>query len=143
MLLSKSSRLFLRLFIRVITIDAEALVGFGIVDRSAVVGKAVCLHRPGHIALCRCFRFLQRLTGQFIVKAVLKMVIGFNLIGCGHLRGVTVNGVCGQPLRLFREGGIQFTHLLDVRVNAACPKVLFAAPARAKKIIAVSPQTIQ
>lgn len=143
MLLSKSSRLFLRLFIRVITIDAEALVGFGIVDRSAVVGKAVRLHRTGNIALRCCFCFFQRLVVQLIVKAVLKMVIGSDLIGCGHLRGIAVNCFCGQPFRFFREGVIQFSHFFDLCVDSACPQMLFTPAPSAEEVVAVGAQTIQ
>ena len=77
----KGCCLFLRLFVRVITVDAEALVCFGVIDSSAVVCKAVFLHRTGNIALRRGLRFLQRLIVQLIVKAVFNMVIGCNLIG--------------------------------------------------------------
>ena len=143
MLQRKGCCLFLCLFVRIITVDAEALVCFGVIDGSAVIGKTIFLHRTGNIALRRGLRFFQRLIIQLIVKAVFKMVVGSDLIGCGHLRGIAVNGFCGQPFRFFRKGVIQLSHFLDLCVNAARPKVLFAAPARAKEIIAVGPQTVQ
>lgn len=99
MLQCKGCCLFLRLFVRVITVDTEALVGFGVIDGSAVVCKTIFFHRTGNIALCRSLRFFQRLIVQLIVKAVFNMVIGCNLIGRGHLRGIAVNGFCGQPFR--------------------------------------------
>ena len=106
MLQRKGYCLFLRLFVRIITVDAEALACFGIIDGSAVIGKTIFLHRTGNIALCRSLRFFQCLIVQLIVKAVFKMVIGSDLIGRSHLRGVAVNGFCGQPFRLFCEGVI-------------------------------------
>ena len=68
---------------------------FGVIDSSAVVCKAVFLHRTGNIALRCGLRFFQCLIVQLIVKTVFKMVIGSDLIGCGHLRGVAVNSFCG------------------------------------------------
>ena len=139
----KGCCLFLRLFVRVITVDAEALVCFGVIDGSAVVCKAVFLHRTGNIALRRGLRFFQRLIVQLIVKAVFNMVIGRNLIGRGHLRGVAVNGFCGQPFRFFREGVIQFPHFFDLRVDTACPQMLFTPATSAKEVVTVSAQAIQ
>ena len=81
MLQRKGCCLFPRLFVRVITVDAEALACFGIIDGSAVVCKTIFLHRTGNIALRRGFCFFQRLIVQLIVKAVFNMVIGCNLIG--------------------------------------------------------------
>ena len=81
MLQCKGCCLFLRLFVRVITVDTEALVCFSIIDGSAVVCKTVFLHRTGNIALRCGLRFFQRLIVQLIVKAVFNMVIGCNLIG--------------------------------------------------------------
>ena len=81
MLQRKGCCLFLRLFVRVITVDAEALVCFGVIHGSAVIGKTVFLHRTGNIALRCCFCFFQRLIVQLIVKAVFNMVIGCDLIG--------------------------------------------------------------
>ena len=143
MLQRKGCCLFLRLFVRVITVDAEALACFGVIDGSAVIGKTVALHRTGNIALRCCFCFLQRLIVQLIVKAVFNMVISSDLIGRGHLRGVAVNGFCGQPFRFFREGIIQLPHFLDLRVDIACPQVLFTPAPCAEEVIAVSAQAVQ
>jgi len=143
MLQRKGCCLFLRLFVRVITVDAEALACFGVIDGSAVIGKTVALHRTGNIALRRSLRFLQRLIVQLIVKAVFKMVIGCNLIGRGHLRGISVNGFCGQPFRFFREGIIQLPHFIDLCVDIACPQVLFTPAPCAEEVITVSAQAIQ
>ena len=81
MLQRKGCCLFLRLFVRVITVDAEALACFGVIDGSAVIGKTIFFHRTGNIALRCGLRFFQRLIVQLIVKAVFSMVIGCNLIG--------------------------------------------------------------
>ena len=143
MLQSKGHRLLLCLFVWVITVDAEALVCFSIIDGSAVVCKAIFLHRTGNIALRRGLRFFQCLIVQLIVKAVFKMVIGSDLIGCGHLRGITVNCFCGQPFRFFLEGVIQLPHFLDLCVNAARPKVLFTPATSAEEVVTVSAQTVQ
>ena len=143
MLQRKGCCLLLRLFVRVITVDAEALACFGVIDGSAVIGKTVALHRTGNIALRRGLRFFQRLIVQLIVKAVFNMVIGCNLIGCGHLRGVAVNGFCGQPFRFFREGIIQLPHFLDLRVDIACPQMLFTPATSAEEVVTVSAQTVQ
>ena len=91
----KGCCLLLRFFVRIITVDAKALACFGVIHGSAIVCKAVFLHRTGNIALRCGLRFFQCLIVQLIVKAVFKMVIGSDLIGCGHLRGVAVNGFCG------------------------------------------------
>ena len=77
----KGCCLFLRLFVRVITVDAEALACFGVIHGSAGIGKTIFLHRTGNIALRCGLRFFQRLIVQLIVKAVFSMVIGCNLIG--------------------------------------------------------------
>ena len=53
MFLCKGRSLFLCFFVRIITVDAEALVCFGVIDGSAVVCKTVFLQRTGNIAL-RC-----------------------------------------------------------------------------------------
>ena len=143
MLQRKGCCLFLRLFVRVITVDTEALACFGVIHGSAVIGKTVALHRTGNIALRRSLRFLQRLIVQLIVKAVFKMVIGCNLIGRGHLRGISVNGFCGQPFRFFREGIIQLPHFIDLCVDIACPQVLFTPAPCAEEVITVSAQAIQ
>ena len=71
------------------------------------------------------------------------MVIGSDLIGCGHLRGVAVNGFCGQPFRVFREGIIQLPHFLDLRVDIACPQVLFTPAPCSEEVVTVSAQAIQ
>ena len=139
----KGCCLFLRLFVRIITVDAEALARFGVIDGSAVVCKTVFLHRTGNIALRRGLRFLQCLIIQLIVKAVFKMVIGSDLIGCGHLRGIVVNGICGQPFRFFRERVIQLSHFPDLRVDIACPQMLFTPATSAEEVVAVGAQTIQ
>ena len=77
----KGCCLLLRFFVRVITVDAEALACFGIIHGSTVIGKTIFLHRTGNIALRCGLRFFQRLIVQLIVKAVFNMVIGCNLIG--------------------------------------------------------------
>ena len=143
MLQCKGCCLFLRLFVRIITVDAEALACFGIIHGSAVIGKTIFLHCTGNIALRRSLRFFQRLIVQLIVKAVFKMVIGSDLIGRGHLRGISVNGFCGQPFRFFREGVIQLPHFFDLCVDTACPQVLFTPPASAEEVVTVSAQAIQ
>ena len=143
MLQRKGCCLFLRLFVRVITVDAEALACFGVIDSSAVVCKTVFLHRTGNIALCRGLRFFQRLIVQLIVKAVFSMVIGCNLIGRGHLRGISVNSFCGQPFRFFREGVIQLPHFFDLCVDTACPQMLFTPATSAKEVVTVSAQAVQ
>ena len=81
MLQCKGCCLFLRLFVRIITVDAEALACFGIIHGSAVIGKTIFLHCTGNIALRCGLRFFQRLIVQLIVKAVFNMVIGCDLIG--------------------------------------------------------------
>ena len=139
----KGCCLFLRLFVRIITVDAEALARFGVIDGSAVVCKTVFLHRTGNIALRCGLRFFQCLIVQLIVKAVFNMVIGRNLIGRGHLRGVAVNGFCGQPFRFFREGVIQLPHFFDLCVDTACPQMLFTPATSAKEVVTVSAQAIQ
>ena len=143
MLQCKGCCLFPRFFVRIITVDTEALACFGVIDGSAVVCKPVFLHRTGNIALRRCFCFHQRLIIQLIVKAVFKMVVGSDLIGCGHLCGIAVNCFCGQPFRFFRKGVIQLSHFLDLCVNAARPKVLFTPATSAEEVVAVGAQTIQ
>ena len=143
MLQRKGCCLFPRLFVRVITVDTEALACFGVIDGSAVIGKTIFLHRTGNIALRCGLRFLQCLIVQLIVKAVFKMVIGCNLIGCGHLRGVAVNGFCGQPFRFFREGIIQLPHFFDLCVDIACPQMLFTPATSAKEVVTVGAQTVQ
>lgn len=143
MLQRKGCCLFLRLFVRVITVDTEALACFGVIHGSAVIGKTVFLHRTSNIALRRSLRFLQRLIVQLIVKAVFKMVIGCNLIGRGHLCGVAVNCFCGQPFRFFRERIIQLPHFFDLRVDTACPQMLFTPAPSAEEVVAVGAQAIQ
>ena len=89
MLQRKGCCLFLRLFVRVITVDAEALVCFGVIDGSAVIGKTILLHRTGNIALRRGLRFFQRLIVQLIVKAVFKIVVDSDLIrSCERTSGL-------------------------------------------------------
>ena len=143
MLQCKGCCLFLRLFVRIITVDTEALACFGIIHGSAVIGKTIFLHCTGNIALRCGLRFFQCLIVQLIVKAVFNMVIGRNLIGRGHLRGVAVNGFCGQPFRFFREGIIQLPHFLDLRVDIACPQMLFTPATSAEEVVTVSAQAIQ
>ena len=143
MLQCKGCGLFPRFFVRVITVDTEALACFGIIDGSAVVCKTIFLHRTGNIALRCGLRFFQRLIVQLIVKAVFNMVIGCDLIGRGHLRGVAVNGFCGQPFRFFREGVIQLPHFFDLRVDIACPQMLFTPATSAEEVVTVGAQTVQ
>ena len=71
------------------------------------------------------------------------MVIGSDLIGCGHLRGISVNSFCGQPFRFFREGVIQLSHFPDLCVDIACPQVLFTPPASSEEIVTIGAQAIQ
>ena len=143
MLQRKSCCLLLCHFVGVVTVNTETLARFGVIDSSTVVCKAIFLHRAGNIALRRCFCFFQRLIVQLIVKAVFKMVIGCNLIGCGHLRGISVNGFCGQPFRFFREGIIQLPHFIDLCVDIACPQMLFTPATSAKEVVTVSAQAVQ
>ena len=85
----KGCCLLLRLFVRVITVDAEALACFGIIHGSAVIGKTIFLHCTGNIALRCGLRFFQCLIVQLIVKAVFKMVIGSDLIrSCERTSGL-------------------------------------------------------
>ena len=89
MLQCKGCCLFLRFFVRIITVDTEALACFGVIDGSAVIGKTIFLHRTGNIALRRGFCFFQRLIVQLIVKAVFKMVVGSDLIrSCERTSGL-------------------------------------------------------
>ena len=71
------------------------------------------------------------------------MVVGCDLIGRGHLRGVAVNGFCSQPFRFFREGVIQLPHFFDLRVDTACPQMLFTPATSAEEVVAVGAQAIQ
>ena len=85
----KGCCLLLCLFVRVITVDAEALACFGVIDSSAVIGKTIFFHRTGNIALRRGLRFFQRLIVQLIVKAVFSMVVGSDLIrSCERASGL-------------------------------------------------------
>ena len=143
MLQYKGRCLLLCHFVGIVSVNAQALARFGAIDSSTVVSKAIFLHRAGNITLCRSLRFFQRLIVQLIVKAVFKMVIGSDLIGCGHLRGISVNGFCGQPFRFFREGIIQLPHFIDLCVDIACPQVLFTPAPCAEEVITVSAQAIQ
>ena len=89
MLQRKGCCLFLCLFVRIITVDAEALACFGIIHGSAVIGKTIFLHCTGNIALRCGLRFFQCLIVQLIVKAVFKMVIGCDLIrSCERTSGL-------------------------------------------------------
>ena len=71
------------------------------------------------------------------------MVIGSDLIGRGHLRGVAVNGFCGQPFRFFRESIIQLLHFFDLCVDIAGPQMLFSPAPSTEKVVTVSAQAIQ
>ena len=85
----KGCGLFPRFFVRIITVDAEALACFGVIDGSAVVCKTIFLHCTGNIALRCGLRFFQCLIVQLIVKAVFKMVIGSDLIrSCERTSGL-------------------------------------------------------
>ena len=85
----KGCCLFPRLFVRVITVDTEALACFGVIDGSAVIGKTIFFHRTGNIALRCGLRFFQHLIVQLIVKAVFKMVVDSDLIrSCERTSGL-------------------------------------------------------
>ena len=72
--------LCLRLFVRIVPVNAKACVRIGVINSSAIIGKAVRFHRSGHIALRRSLRFFQRGIVQLIIKAVFKVMIGGNMI---------------------------------------------------------------
>ena len=72
--------LCLRLFVRIVPINAKAHVRIGVINSGPIIGKAICFHRSDHIALRRSLCFFQRGIVQLIIKAVFKMVIGGNMI---------------------------------------------------------------
>ena len=72
--------LCLRLFVRIVPINAKAHVRIGIINSGTIIGKAICFHRSGHIALRRSLCFFQRRIVQLIIKAVFKVMIGGNMI---------------------------------------------------------------
>lgn len=72
--------LCLCLFIRIGPINAETCARTGIVNGGTIIGKAICFHRAGHIALRRSLRFFQRGIVQLIIKPVFKVMIGGNMI---------------------------------------------------------------
>lgn len=72
--------LCLRLFVWIVPVNAKAHVCIGGINSSAVIGKAICFHGSGHIALRRCLCFFQRGIVQLIIKAVFKVMIGGNMI---------------------------------------------------------------
>ena len=49
--------LCLRLFVRIVPINAKAHVRIGIINSGTIIGKAICFHRSGHIALRRSLCF--------------------------------------------------------------------------------------
>ena len=72
--------LCLRLFVRIVPVNAKAYVCIGVINSGTVIGKAIRFHGSGHITLRRSLRFFQRRIVQLIIKAVFKMVIGGNMI---------------------------------------------------------------
>ena len=72
--------LCLCLFIRIGPINAETRARTGIVNGGTIIGKAICFHRAGHIALRRSLRFFQRRVVQLIIKPVLKMMIDGDVV---------------------------------------------------------------
>ena len=67
--------------------------------------------------------------------------IFYRLRGC-HAAGVGVDYIQGNPIRFFRQLGIQFPHFLNLCIHAACPQMLFCPLSRPQKILAVSTQTV-
>ena len=63
------------------------------------------------------------------------------LRGC-HAAGVSVDGFRGEPIRFFRQLGVQLPHFGDLRLHTARPQVLFRPLPFTQKILAVSTQTI-
>ena len=72
--------LCLRLFVRIVPVNAKAHVRIGVINSGTIIGKAIRFHGSGHIALRRSLRFFQRGIVQLIIKAVFKMMIGGNMI---------------------------------------------------------------
>ena len=131
-LTSLTSRyLCVRLFIRVIAVDAQIPFRLLVIDGSAVVGEAVTFHGAVHITLRRRFRLLQRLVIQLFIKAVFHVMIYNHLIWRGHPFGILVDGLFCQPFRFFRQGVVQFPQLGDLCVDIARPQVLFRTSASA------------
>ena len=78
--LCTGSDLCLCLFIRIVTIDTDALMLLLIVNGSTVILEPVMLHSSVYIALGSFFGFLQSVVIQFIIKAVFKVMISGNQI---------------------------------------------------------------
>ena len=130
------------LFIRIVTIDTDALMLLLIVNGSTVILEPVILHGSVYIALGSFFRFLQGVVVQFIIKAVFKVMVSGNQITGSHALLVAVNHFRGQPLRFVRNHFIQLTHLCDLCMTVACPQMLFAVLSCTKEVFAVHTQTV-
>ena len=138
-----SRYLCVRPFIRVIAVDTQILPCLLVVDGCAVIRKAVAFHRAVHITLCGFFCFFQRLIVPFLIKAVFKVMIHYDLILWCHSVGIIINHFFRQPFRFLGERVIKLPHFDDLCIDAARPQMLFCAVACAKKVFAVCPQTTQ
>ena len=68
------------LFIRIVTVDTDALMLLLIVNGSTVILEPIILHGSVYIALGSFFRFFQSIVVQFIIEAVFKVMISGNQI---------------------------------------------------------------
>ena len=130
-------------FIRVIAIDAQILPRLLVVDSRTVILKAVTLHCTVHIALRSFFCFGQCLVVHLIIKPIFKMMVRNNQIRRCHPLGIIVDSLFGQPFRLFRERIVQFPHFGNLRMNTACPQMLFRTVACTKEILTVRTKAVQ
>ena len=134
--------LCLRLFVRIVPNDGKIPVLSQIVNGSAVIRKAVAFHCAVHITLCGFFRFFQCLIVPFFIKAVFKAAIRHDLIRRCHPVGIIINRFFRQPFRLLGERVIQLPHFDDLRIDAACPQMLFHAVSCSKEVFTVCPQPV-
>ena len=116
-----SRYLCVRPFIRVIAVDTQILPCLLVVDGCTIICKAVAFHCAVHITLCGFFCFFQRLIVQFLIKAVFKVMIYYNLILWCHPVGIIINHFFCQPFRLLGKRVIQPPHFDDLRIDAARP----------------------
>ena len=77
---STGSDLCVCLFVRVVSIDTDALMLLLIVNGSTIVLEPIILHSSVHIAMGSFFRFLQSVVVQLIIEAVFKVMVGGNQI---------------------------------------------------------------